>query len=153
MILSKIRTRNLVFASRSRYRFLFFFLTSSSQMFCISKKLDQMIKQNQKIMKQLKNDELISSKPLRAYIKEFSTNADLLMIIEHELKMNQAAFIRKRARQKLVNTIAQKKNSIIVNDVSHNLLMRSQKKIKRMQTRDCQMKAARQKKIYYTTRS
>ncbi len=64
-----------------------------------------MIEQNQKIMKQLKNDEFISSKQLRAYIKKFSTNIDLLMIIEHELKMNQTAFIRKRARQKLVDTI------------------------------------------------
>jgi hypothetical protein len=61
--------------------------------------------------------------------------------------MNQAASIRKRARQKLAGTIAQKGGIIIVNDVRHNHLMRSQKKMERMQTRDRRIKAAGQKKV------
>jgi hypothetical protein len=106
-----------------------------------------MIEQNQKIIKQLKSDQSISSKQLRAYIKEFSTNANLLMIVERQLKISQTASIRKRARQKLADTIAQKKDIIIVNDVRHNHIVRTQKKTKRMKTRDRRMKAARQKKI------
>ncbi len=150
MMLSKIRIRNLdlVFVRRFRYRFIFFFFTSSFlSVFCISKKSNQMIEQNQKIIKQLKSDQSVNSKQLRAYIKEFSTNANLLMIVERRLKINQTAFIRKRARQKLIDTIAQKKNIIIVNDVRHNHIVRTQKKTKRMKTRDRRMKAARQKKI------
>ncbi len=116
-------------------------------MLCISKKSNQMIEQNQKIIKQLKNDQFINSKQLRAYIKEFSTNVDLLMIVERQLKATQTASIRKRARQKLADTIAQKRDIIIVNDVRHNHIMRTQKKTKRMKTRDRRMKIARQKKI------
>jgi hypothetical protein len=106
-----------------------------------------MIEQNQKIIKQLKSDQFISSKQLRAYIKEFSTNVDLLMIVERQLKATQTAFIRKRARQKLIDTIAQKRSIIIVNDVRHNHIMRTQKKTERMKTRDRRMKIVRQKKI------
>jgi hypothetical protein len=106
-----------------------------------------MIEQSQKIIKQLKSDQFISSKQLRAYIKKFSTNANLLMIVERQLKVNQTAFIRKRARQKLIDTIAQKRDIIIVNDVRHNHIVRIQKKTERMKTRDRCMKAARQKKI------
>jgi glucan phosphorylase len=106
-----------------------------------------MIEQDQKIIKQLKSDQSISSEQLRAYIKRFSTNANLLMIAERQLKASQTASIRKRARQKLVDTIAQKRDIIIVNDVRHNHIVRIQKKTKRMKTRDCRMKAARQKKI------
>ncbi len=147
-MLSKIRARNLVFASRSRYRFIFFFFTSSSfSVLCISKKLNQMIEQNQKIIQQLKNDQFTNSKQLHAYIKEFSINANLLIIVERQLKINQTVFIRKRARQKLIKTIAQKRNIIIDNDVRHNHIMRTQKKTERMKTRDRRMKAARQKKI------
>jgi hypothetical protein len=101
----------------------------------------------------LKSDQSISSKQLRAYIKEFSANANLLMIVERQLKASQAAFICKRARQELADTIAQKRNIIIVNDVRRNHIVRTQKKTKRMKTRDRRMKAARQKKFYYTTRS
>ncbi len=150
MMLSKIRARNLdlVLVRRSRYRFIFFFLTSSSfSVFCISKKSNQMIEQSQKIIKQLKSDQSISSKQLRAYIKGFSANADLLMIVERQLKVSQAASIRKRARQKLADTVAQKRGIIIVNDVRHNHIVRTQKKTERMKTRDRRMKAARQKKI------
>jgi hypothetical protein len=43
-----------------------------------------MIEQSEKIIKQLKSDQSISSKQLRAYIKEFSTNANLLMIVERQ---------------------------------------------------------------------
>jgi hypothetical protein len=114
---------------------------------CTLKKPDQVIEQGEKIIKQLKNNQLISSKQLRAYINEFSANANLLIIVEYQLKMNQRASIRKRARQKLADTIAQKRGIIIVNDVRHNHLMRSQKKIEKMQTRDRRLKAARQKKI------
>jgi hypothetical protein len=106
-----------------------------------------MIEQSQKIIKKLKNHQFNSSKQLRAYIKEFSTNANLLMIVERQLKVNQTAFICKRARQKLIDMIAQKKNIIIVNDVRHNHIVRTQEKTKRMKTRDRRMKAARQKKI------
>ncbi len=69
------------------------------------------------------------------------------MIVERQLKINQTASIRKRARQKLIDTIVQKKNIIIVNDVRHNHIMRTQNKTERMKTRDRRMKAARQKKI------
>ncbi len=106
-----------------------------------------MIEQGEKIIKLLKNDQSIDSKQLRAYIKGSSTNVDLLMIVEYQLKMNQAASIRKRARQKLAGTIAQKKGIIIVNDVRHNHIVRTQEKTKRMKARDRRMKAARQKKI------
>ncbi len=106
-----------------------------------------MIEQSQNIIKQLKSDQSISSKQLRAYIKEFSANANLLMIVERQLKASQAAFIRKRARQKLAGTIAQKEGIIIVNDVRHNHIVRTQKKTERMKARDRRMKAARQKKI------
>jgi hypothetical protein len=106
-----------------------------------------MIEQSQKIIKQLKSDQSISSEQLRAYIKGFSANANLLMIVERQLKVNQTASIRKRARQKLVDTIAQKRNIIIVNDVRHNHIVRTQKKTERMKTRDRRMKAVRQKKI------
>ncbi len=106
-----------------------------------------MIEQGEKIIKLLKNDQSIDSKQLRAYIKGSLANVDLLMIVEYQLKMNQAASIRKRARQKLADTIAQKKSIIIVNDVRHNHIVRTQKKTKRMKTRDRRMKAARQKKI------
>ncbi len=150
MMLSKIRIRNLdlVLVKRSRYWFIFFFFTSSLfSVLCISKKSNQMIEQNQKMIKQLKSDQFISSKQLRAYIKEFSTNANLLMIVEHQLKVNQTASIRKKARQKLIDTIAQKRDIIIVNDVRHNHIVRTQKKTERMKTRDRRMKAARQKKI------
>jgi hypothetical protein len=112
-----------------------------------------MIEQSEKIIKQLKSDQLISSKQLRAYIKEFSTNANLLMIVERQLKINQTASIRKRARQKLADTIVQKRDIIIVNDVRHNHIVRTQKKTERMKTRDCRMKAVLQKKFYYMTRS
>ncbi len=148
MMLNKIWVRNLASSSRFRYRFIFFFLTSSFfSVFCTSKKSNQMIEQNQKIIKQLKSDQFISSKQLRAYIKEFSTNVDLLMIVERQLKATQTAFIRKRARQKLIDTIAQKRSIIIVNDVRHNHIMRTQKKTERMKTRDRRMKIVRQKKI------
>ncbi len=156
MMLSKIRIRNFDFAfvKRSRYRFIFFFLTSSVlSVFCISSKSNPMIEQSEKIIKQLKSDQLISSKQLRAYIKEFSTNANLLMIVERQLKINQTASIRKRARQKLADTIVQKRDIIIVNDVRHNHIVRTQKKTERMKTRDCRMKAVLQKKFYYMTRS
>ncbi len=106
-----------------------------------------MIEQGQKIIKQLKSDQSISSKQLRAYIKGSSANADLLMIAERQLKATQTVSIRKRARQKLADTIVQKKNIIIVNDVRHNHIMRTQNKTERMKTRDRRMKAARQKKI------
>jgi hypothetical protein len=106
-----------------------------------------MIEQSQKIIKQLKSDQSISSKQLRAYIKEFSTNVDLLMIVERQLKATQTTFIRKRARQKLIDTIAQKRNIIIVNDVRHNHIVRTQRKTERMKTRDRRMTIVRQKKI------
>jgi hypothetical protein len=106
-----------------------------------------MIEQGQKIIQQLKSDQSIGSKQLRAYIKGFSTNANLLMIVERQLKVSQTASIRKRARQKLIDTIVQKKSIIIVNDVRHNHIVRTQKKTERMKTRDRRMKAARQKKI------
>jgi hypothetical protein len=106
-----------------------------------------MIEQGEKIIKQLKSDQPISSKQLRAYIKESSANANLLVTAERQLKVSQAAFIRKRARQKLADTIAQKRGIIIVNDVRHNHIVRTQKKTERMKTRDRRMKAARQKKI------
>ncbi len=69
------------------------------------------------------------------------------MIVKYQLKMNQAASIRKRARQKLADTIAQKGGIIIVNDVRHNHIVRTQKETERMKARDRRMKAARQKKI------
>jgi hypothetical protein len=106
-----------------------------------------MIEQGQKIIKQLKSDQSISSKQLRAYIKGSSANADLLMIAERQLKATQAASIRKRARQKLAGTIAQKGGIIIVNDVRHNHIVRTQKETERMKTRDRRMKVVRQKKI------
>jgi hypothetical protein len=106
-----------------------------------------MIEQGQKIIKQLKSDQSISSKQLRAYIKRFSANANLLMIAERQLKASQTASIRSRARQKLVDTIAQNRGIITVNDVRHNHIVRTQKETKRMKTRDRRMKAARQKKI------
>jgi hypothetical protein len=106
-----------------------------------------MIEQNQKIIQQLKSDQSISSKQLRAYIKGSSANANLLMIAERQLKVSQAASIRKRARQKLAGTIAQKRGIITVNDVRHNHIVRTQKKTERMKARDRRMKAARQKKI------
>ncbi len=59
MMLSKIRTRNLdlAFVRRSRYRFIFFSLTSSFlSVLCTSKKSNQMIEQSEKIIKQLKSD-------------------------------------------------------------------------------------------------
>jgi hypothetical protein len=44
--------------------------------------------------------------------------------------MNQAASIRKRARQKLAGMVAQKGGIITVNDVRHNHLVRSQERWK-----------------------
>jgi hypothetical protein len=139
MMVSKVRIRNL--ASRSRNRFFSFsFMNLMSR---ILKKSKEIIKMNQQISQRIANEKIISSNRMRTYIKESFAIADLLQMIKHDLKLTQTIFISRRARQKLIETIAQREIIIIVNDVRDNHIVRTQEKMKRTKTRERRVEVIR----------
>jgi hypothetical protein len=111
------------------------------------KKPKDVIQMSQQISQRIANEKIISSDQMRTYIKVSFANADLLQMIKHDLKLIETVSISRRARQKLTETIAQKRGIIIVNDVRDNHMICTQKKMKRTKTRERRVKVIRQKKI------
>jgi hypothetical protein len=71
----------------------------------------------------------------------------MLLLAQRDIQDTQSAAIRRRARQKLPGTVAQKRGLVRVHEVRRNHISRTQQEIMRLETREKREEAAREKKI------
>ena len=153
VILNKIRKKVVVVvvvvassSSLDRLRNFTSSMMNNSSSFT-SIRVYELIEQEERIATRLKNDEIITFKRLQCYFKAFVSSFDLLNLIQRDLKASQTVVIRKRTRQKFVNIVAQKESVVIIDEVRHNYIRKSQQELKRVKIHERRLEAIRQKNI------